>query len=276
MSNTVIKSAAASLVFVISILSASTLFSQEETDYRRFKLEDANCDVGVRYKSYSQGIAIGVSAIATGKGAEFRNWSISSIKIRIGDRRIRPDKDSKFYVTDESLFRIPAAVVFAAIGAFGEYGGSNFNNNISKVGVALGLGLIALQAKGEITGQRCIFYIDKDLFSKIEEGKDNIEICVENEDMHIKDTIKIGLVRRVADIEKKYNFETMSEDAISKRMDLIKSQILSLEQEQLAYKYGQDPQYDVIQRKIENAQMERGVAYKTWFEKKYGRDDLQD
>jgi len=272
MSNTAIRSTAAALVFTVNILSASFLFSQEETEYKRFKLEDASCDVGVRYKSFVQGLTVGISAIAAGKGAEFRNWNVSSIKMRIGDRRIRPDKDGKFYVTQESLFRIPAAVVFAAIGAFGEYGGSDFNNNFSKVAVALGLGLIALQAKGEITGERCVFYIDKDLADKIEDGKDNIEIVVENEGIHIRDTIKIGLIKPAGDTEKRYNFENMSEEEISKRMNLLKSEIILLEQQQASYKYGQDPQYDMIQRKIENAETERGIAYKTWFEKKYGRD----
>lgn len=245
------------------------IFPQEEAEYKKFKLEDASCDVGVRYENMPQGMAIGVSAIATGKGAEFRKWTVAEIKLRIGDERLKADKEGKFYVTEESFFRVPGAVVFAAIGALGEYGGSNFNNNLSKVGVALGLGLISLQAKGQISGERRVFYIPAGLAQRIEEGKDNIEIVIENEGLHLKDTIKIGLVKSAGGTTKIYNFENMDENELSEKMDSLKAKIISLEQEQSAYKYGKDPEYDAIQRKIENAETERGLIYKVWFEKKH-------
>lgn len=261
-------------IFSFSLILTSLVFSQEEAEYKKFKFEDASCDVGVRYKNTPQGLCVGISAIATGKGAEFRKWNVSGIKLRIGEKRFRPDKDGKFYVTEESFFRVPGAIVFAAIGAFGEYGESNFNNTLSKIGVGLGLGLIALQAKGEITGERCVFYISKELAEKMEEGKDNIEIVIENEDMHIRHTITIGLIKPSGDAAKRYNFDNMSEGELSKRMDSLKSEIAYLEREQAAYKYGEDPQYDAIQRKIENAETERGLAYKAWFEKRDGPDNL--
>ena len=250
-------------------------FSQEEIEYKKFKFDEASCDVGVRYKSAPQGLTIGVSAIATGKGSEFRKWSVSSIKLRIGDKRVVPDNDGKFYVTEESFWRVPGAIVFAAIGAFGEYGGGNFNNNLSKVAVGLGLGLIALQAKGEISGERCIFYISSETAKEIEEGRDSIEINIKNDDFHIENSIKIGIVRPTGDTTKKYNFEKMDKDKILERMDSLKEKIVSLEQEQGAYKYGEDPEYDAIQKKIENCETERGLAYKAWFEKKNGPDNLQ-
>ena len=148
-------------------LYAGDSFSYEEIDYKKFKFEESSCDVGVHYKDTQKGLLIGVSAIATGKGAEFRKWEVSDIKINSDGRRFKPDKESKFYVTEESLFRVPGAIVFAAIGAFGEYGGSNLNNNLSKIGVGLGMGLIALQAKGEITGERCVFNITPDNLDKM-------------------------------------------------------------------------------------------------------------
>ncbi|MDP3790609.1 MAG: hypothetical protein Q8R38_01010 [Candidatus Omnitrophota bacterium] len=272
MSNTAIRLIITAALILATSIFTRPAFSQEETEYKKFKLEDASCDVGVRYKNTPQGLIVGICAIATGKGAEFRKWSVSEIKIRVGDKRLRPDKDGKSYVTEESLFRVPGAVIFAAIGAFGEYGGSNFNNNFSKVGMALGLGLIALQAKGEITGERCVFYIPKEVAEKIEEGKDNIEIVVENEGLHIKENIKIGLVIPTGDTVKKYNFDNMNEDELSNRMDIIRSEIVSLEERQSSYKYGQDPQYDAIQKKIEGLETERGLAYNAWFEKRHGRD----
>lgn len=264
----VVAAALSLILFALNLIFSPPIFSQEETEYKRFKLEDASCDVGLHYKNTPQGLTVGISAIATGKGAEFRKWNVSEIKLRIGGERIRPDKDGKFYVMEESFFRVPGAILFAAIGALGEYSNNDFENGISKVGVALGLGLIALQAKGEITGQRCVFYIPGSLAKRIEEGKDTIEVIIKNDDQHLEDTIKIGLIRPTGDITKRYNFKNMKKDKLLKRMDSLKENIISLEQEQSSYKYGTDPEYDAIQRKIENLETERGLAYKAWFEKK--------
>ena len=257
---------AASLIFTASV------FAQEEIEYKKFKFEDFSCDAGVSCKKTQQGLAVAISAIATGKGTEFRKWSITGIKLRIGEQRLKPDKEGKFYVTEESLFRVPGAVVFAAIGALGDYSRNDFNNTVSKVGVALGMGLIALQAKGEITGERCVFYLPAEFTKKIDEGKDYIEIIIENENLHLKETIKIGLVKPVFDTVKKYNFDTMNEDQILERMDSLKTEIVLLEQEQSGYKYGKDSEYDLIQKKIENAETQRGIAYKAWFERSHRPD----
>ncbi len=259
------------IAFLCIILYASSLFSQEEAEYRKFKFAESSCDVGVRYKSTKKKLLIGVSAIATGKGAEFRKWRVSGIKINIDDRRFRPDKESKFYVTEKSLFRVPGAVVFAAIGAFGEYGGSNFNNNLGKIGVGLGMGLIALQAKGEITGERCVFNIPIDKLDKISEGRDFINILIENEDLHLSESIKIAIIKPSGELKGKYNFADMPEDGLSEVMDTLKDKIAVLEKEQADYKYGQDPEFDVIQKKIESCETERGMAYKAWFERKSER-----
>jgi len=275
MSNMIGRSIVAAAVFSLNIICLTPAYSQEELEYKKFKLDNASCDVGVKYKKAPQGLVLGVSAVATGKGSEFRKWGVSGIKLRIGSDRIKPDEDGKFYVTEESFFRVPGAVLFAVIGALGEYGGSNFNNTMSKIGVALGLGLIALQAKGEIAGERCIFNIPPDVAERIEEGKDNIEILIANDNLHVEHTIKIGIIRPAGDTESKYDFKGMTEDDILGRMDLLKSRIASLEQERSGYKYGEDPQFDVIGRKVETLETERALAYKAWFEKKNGRDGIQ-
>jgi hypothetical protein len=275
MSNIVIRAIVAAALILSSIIHSSPAFSEDQTEYKKFKLEDASCDVGVRYKNTPQGLMLGVSAIATGKGSEFRKWSVSNIKLRIGNNRIRPDMESNYYVTEESFFRVPGAVVIAAIGFFGEYGGSNFNNTMSKIGIGLGLGLIALCAKGEITGKRCLFNIPAEMAGRIEEGRDNIEITISNDDQHLEDTIKIGVIIPRSDAAKKYSFSNMSEEDILSSMDSLKSRIISLEQEQSGYKYGQDPEFDAINRKIEDLEAERAAAYEAWFEKKNGRDGLQ-
>jgi hypothetical protein len=253
------------------MLCAGSSFSSEEVDYKKFKFNESSCDVGVHYKTAKKGLLIGVSAIATGKGAEFRKWKVSDIKVNIDGRRFMPDKESNFYVTEESLFRVPGAIVFAAIGAFGEYGGSNLNNNLSKIGVGLGMGLIALQAKGEITGERCVFNISPDRLDKISEGRDFIEILIENEDLHLKESIKIGIVKPSGELSDKYNFVNMTQDGLSGLMNTLKDRITVLEKEQADYKYGQDPEFDVIQKRIESCETERGMAYRAWFERKAPR-----
>ncbi|MFA5255908.1 MAG: hypothetical protein WC419_04335 [Candidatus Omnitrophota bacterium] len=258
---------------ILVLLLASPAFSYEEIEYKKFKFEESSCDVGVHYKSAQKGLLIGVSAIATGKGAEFRKWKVSDIKISMDGRRFRPDKESNFYVTEESLFRVPGAIVFAAIGAFGEYGGSNLNNNLSKIGVGLGMGLIALQAKGEITGKRCLFNIPSDKLGNINEGADFIDILIENEDLHLKEQMKIAIIKPSGEPGGKYNFAGMTRDGLSELMDTLKDKITVLEKEQADYKYGEDPEFDVIQKKIEDCETERGMAYKAWFDRNTKRSE---
>ena len=247
---------------------APCVFALEEVEYKKFKFEDASCDVGIRYRNTNNGMAVGVSAIATGKGAEFRKWSVSEIKLSMGGERFRPDTESKFYVTEESFFRVPGAIVIAAIGMLNDYGGSDFENGISKIGVGLGLGLIVLQAKGEITGERCVFNIPAKKVDDIKEGEDSIDILIENEGLHLKESIRIGLIRPTADAALRFGFEKMGQAALLKKVDTLKVEIDSLEKEQADYKYGQDPKYDEIQRRIENLETERGMAYKTWLERR--------
>lgn len=251
---------------ILALFASSPLFSQEEIEYKKFKLAESSCDVGIRYKKTSDGFIVGVSAIATGKGAEFRHWKASDIKLNIDGKRFRPDKEGKFYVTEESFFRVPGAIVFAALAAYGDY--RSVQEGIGRVGVALGLGLIALQAKGEITGERCAFNIPDDMVQKIKEGRDSIDIIIENEGLHLKETIKIGLIIPTTESTAKYNYDKVSQGDLLKLVDTLKEKISSLEQEQTSYKYGRDPEYDDIQRKIEKTETERGMAYKTYLERK--------
>jgi hypothetical protein len=259
------------IVIMVCVLSyVGVCFSGEEIEYKKFKFDESLCDVGVRYKNTQKGLLIGVSAIATGKGAEFRKWEVSDIKMNMGGRRFRPDKESKFYVTEESLFRVPGAIAFAAIGAFGEYGGGDLNNNLSKIGVGLGMGLIALQAKGEITGSRCLFNIPSDELANIDEGRDYINIIIKNDDLHIENSIKIAIIKPSGELSDKYNFTKMTQDGLSELMNTLKDKVVVLEKEQAEYKYGQDPEFDVIQKKIEECETERGMAYKAWFDRQSG------
>lgn len=62
------------IIFTLAALGffAGACFSQEQIEYKQFKLEKASCEVGVLYKQTPEGMIVGVSVIATGQGAEFR------------------------------------------------------------------------------------------------------------------------------------------------------------------------------------------------------------
>lgn len=260
-----IKTAA---ILLACLLSAGVCFAWEEIDYKKFKLDDASCHVGAYYNRTAGGITLGVSAIATGKGSEFRKWEVSAIKLNIGGERYAPDEESKFYVSEESFFRVPGAIIFGVIGACANYSNNDFENAIGKVGVGLGLTLIALQAKGEITGLRAFFKLTPEVADKIEEGRDFIYVVIKNDNLHISNEIKIAILKPSGEGIARFNFDNMSAPELLGRVDKIKKDISGLEMEQSNYKYGQDPEYDLIQRKIEKLEAERGIAYKTWVEKK--------
>ncbi|MFH0764746.1 MAG: hypothetical protein V1927_07090 [Candidatus Omnitrophota bacterium] len=242
-------------------------FSQEEAQYKKFKLENVSCDAGMLYRKTDNGMEIGVSAIATGRGAEFRKWNVADIRLYIDAERIRPDKSDKFYVKKESFFRIPAAVLFAILGTQIDVGGSSLEKGIAKAGMAAGLGLLVLQAHGEITGEARVFNLDKDLEDKIVGGRDAVEITVENEDLHEKQTIRIGIAKTIAETSREADFKKMGKPELQELIDTMEGEVVTLEKEQGAYRYGIDAEYDEIQRKIEKCQTERGIAYKVWFEK---------
>ena len=259
------------LALMFIFLAAQPVFSQEEVQYKKFKFEKASCDVGVVYRKTKTGMDIGASAIATGKGAEFRKWDIADIRLYIDGRRIMPGKSGKFYVKKESFFRIPAAVLFAVLGTQVDVAGSDLEQGIAKAGMAIGLGLLVLQAEGDITGERRVFNLDKELESKIEESRDSLEITLENTGMHEKESVRIGIAKAPAGAVTEAEFSGMGSDDLRGLVDTLEGEVASLEKEQGLYKYGVDAEYDEIQRKIEKLQAERGMAYKMWFEKERSR-----
>lgn len=241
-------------------------FSSEELQYKKFRFDDASCDIGIRYSQTKDGLLMGVSAIAYGKGAEFRKWNIADIKISVANDKIRPDRTGKFYVKKESIFRVPAAVVFAILGTQVDVGGTSLEKGIAKAGMAVGLGLLVLQAQGEITGQWGEFNINKDTQDKMTGGRDFIEITFGNDNTHQSHTIKTGIVRTEA-ADSENVFGKMSKDGLQKFIDAQGREVAALEKAQESYEYGVDAKYDEIQQKIEKIQTERGIAYKAWFKK---------
>lgn len=257
----------AAIIFLLIAISVTSAKATEEMQYKRFNLEDVSCDAGIRYEEARNGMNIAVSAIATGKGAEFRKWKVTDIRLNIAGDAVRPNKEEKFFVRRESLFRIPAAVIFAALGTQIDVGGSDLEQGITAAGMAVGLGLLVLQAHGDIAGEKCTFNIVKEISEKIEEGNDVAEIMVENEDLHEKYTVKIGLIKAPSKTIKHFDYNKMNQNDLVRIMDSLEVNVRKLEEDQAAYKYGVDPEYDRIQREIEDLEAQRGFAYKAWFEK---------
>lgn len=236
----------ATFAVMLVILSTEAAFSEEEIQYKRFNLENASCDVGVTYRRSAEETEIGVSAIALGQGADFRKWNITDIRLSIGDQKIKPAEESKFYTKRESFARIPAAVLFAAIGT-----------QVNTEG----------KAKGEIGGTKAIFRINKETVDKTVKGKDAIEITVENEDSHARYRIKIGIAKLPVTLKTRFDYGKMSQEELLKVIDILEGQVMVLEKNQMPYRYGTDPEYDEIQGKIEKLEAERGMAYKIWLER---------
>lgn len=248
-------------------ISSASVFAAEEFQYKNFKLDNVTCDVGIMYKRTPGGMAIYVSAIPYGKGAEFRKWAISDIRLNVGGRKIRPSQTSKFYTTKENFWKIPAAVLFVVIGAQMPASGSSLEKGITRTGAAIGLGLLTLAAKGEITGEKDTFDLDASVADRIIDGTDAIEITVQHPDLHITRLVKIGIVKAQAGGAACPECVAMTRNELLAMVDRLEARLKELESQQGAFRYGVDPQYDSIQRDIEAIQTKRGIAYKTYLEK---------
>ena len=174
--------------FAICVIS-STVFSDETNEYLQhvvIKEGNTSCDLGILYRETEEGLEVEVAGVATGKGADLRRWEISDIKLDVEGAYIRPVSNNFFYGERKSIFALPAAFVFAAIGTQYEMYGNNCSSGqlchvtghpergaiatgIDKAGMTVGLGLLAAQAKGEIRGLKSVFKLNKDeaiLFGK--------------------------------------------------------------------------------------------------------------
>jgi hypothetical protein len=253
-------------VFALFISTASSEAYEQDIEYRQFRLSDVSCDVAVSYRSTDDHLEVAVSAVAYGNGFEFRKWAVTDIKLSINAARVRANKENRFYATKESLFRFPAAVVFAAIGTQLDVPGSALRQGITKAGMAAGLGLLVMTAKGDIAGQTNFFDLGWDTVDSIYEGRDFIEITVENTDMHLKKTMKINLMKGPPK-ERRFDFGNMRQDELAQIMDTLEDQICNIRKNQVKYKYGIDLEYGEMQNKIEALEVERAEAYKVWYER---------
>ena len=258
------------LISVAVAFSSLSAHAGEEIQYKSFKFDRVSCEVGLLYKNTPGGMQIIVSAIAYGKGAEFRKWKISDVRISmggLGGTRIKPKKTNKFFVKKENFWKYPSAVLFTVIAAQMPASGSALEKGITRTGAAIGMGILTLAAEGDIAGERCVFDLDSSVADRIIEGADFIEITVENPDIHKSEAIKIGLEKGVPKAAACEECEKMSQDDLMNMIDKLEARIKELEAEQGEFKYGVDPQYDKIQYDIEYLQTKRGLAYQTWLEK---------
>ena len=184
----------------------------EFIQYIPIRVGKVSCSVGVVYKVTRKGTKVEVASVATGKGADYRKWEVTDTKLNVGGEMVRPSTTEKIYTVQESIFRFPAAVVFAAIGSQYErysdecssgqvcpvtgqpIGGetrkqSSVERGIDKAGMAVGMGLLTAQAEGEITGQKCEF----DLTNEQAEKLDNIKIVLENKSKNEKERVNVPL-----------------------------------------------------------------------------------
>ncbi|MFH1877601.1 MAG: hypothetical protein ABH883_02190 [Candidatus Omnitrophota bacterium] len=166
----------------------AALYKNVDEDFRGTKI---SCHAGFLAKETPESIIVEVSAITTGTGSAFRQWTVSGIKLNLGGERIRPDKSDNFYVTKESFMRAPAAILFAVFGALSDTSAKGAAGVIEKTGLAVGMGLLVSQAKGDITGLKCVFSLKNTIETKESLQNGMIEIAVENDWMNLSGKVKI-------------------------------------------------------------------------------------
>jgi hypothetical protein len=262
-------------IVALVLLFASFASAQDNIRYRRIELDDASCDVGILYTARPGGVDIAVSAIATGRGAEFRKWEVTDIRLRIAGGKLRPSAEGKFFVNKESFFRVPSAVVFAVLGSQIPAYGSGLNKGITRTGAAIGLGVLAFTAKGDIAGQKCVFDIDDKLAGAIDPATDAVEITIADNGIHRRHTVEVRLDRPSEPSAAAPDFGAMNQDELRNTINALAMEAGILRKEQSACKRGADPRYDELQRKIDDIEARRGLAYKLWYDREgaaAGRD----
>jgi hypothetical protein len=258
-----------SITLIASICMPLYAQTSEELQYKRVKLDDVTCDAGVACRKTPQGMDIVVSAIAFGKFQDFRRWRVEKIKLRIGDARIRPDNCQAFFVRKASFWKYPAAVLWAVIGS--QYNGLNnygtFAEGAGKIGMAVGLGILTLQAKGDIPGQRCIFYLRGDAANSINYGVDSVRIDILNNDTNQTENITVILEMPSQAKYDSDGYNNMTKDQLSSKLGEFDGKIAGLEEELESCKSSPGKQCRDIQSTIDTNRARQAMVYKAWSEK---------
>ena len=188
----------------------------ETIQYKQVKVNDVTSDTGVLIKDTPTGSRVDISSLPTGKGANFRKWEVDKIALDFDGERVRPVKCDNFYVVKESALKGPATAVFVALGSqykgYADKAGSGevcpitgekkagsdveenkLSEGINRAGIAAGLGLIVSQARGQITGKKCAFELNKEQSQKLKDKKGKAKINLINEDDNLQETIDLPL-----------------------------------------------------------------------------------
>ncbi|MDP8298550.1 MAG: hypothetical protein P9L88_01400 [Candidatus Tantalella remota] len=175
-------------------------------------------EVGANPTFTEDGVVIDVVAFATGKGANYRKWKITDIKMDVGGELLRTVDGDIFWVAPGEAKTRPAAVAVTAINAYapstssapeqpaqsggactpgqpcgpsgsstpGTQGGQPAEekgvqqSEADRATTAAAMGLLVTQATGEIAGRKDTFHIPKDMLKDIDPEKDYIKIKAEN------------------------------------------------------------------------------------------------
>jgi len=190
-------------------------------EYQNIKRGKLTCDVGVLGKDMPENqVELTVVVVAVGKGTDYRKWVTTDIKLDIDGNLFRSGELQKFYGQQKSLFRLPAAFVFGAIGSQYEMYGDSCESGqtcpvtgqptvqqpergpiargIDKAGMAAGLSLLTLQAKGEITGVKAKFRIQDEVVKKAEGKKSIVKLVVENKEKKKKERFQFDIDKILA------------------------------------------------------------------------------
>lgn len=187
----------------------------EEVQYKKLGGDRVTLDTGTAYKMRSDGMDVDVAALPTGKGADFRKWTVDEVKLDVDGKTIEPSREEDFYVARESVAKEAAVATFVALGsqyrrcAEGAESGEvcpvtgqrkeaserkdTSQDAIDKAGMAAGLGLLSSQAKGEIKGKKASFNLNKDQAQKVLDKKAQMKAVVSNKATHQSQTLKTTL-----------------------------------------------------------------------------------
>lgn len=188
----------------------------EAIQYKNFDLGKVAVDMGVHYQDAQDGgMNIDTTALATGEKGHLREWEVTDTALNVDGVKIRPYKKDKFYVAKESAFRKTATAVFFWLGSqYGDRAGDAQSGEvcpvtgkpkagtdkkgptteaIDRAGMAAGLGLLVSQAKGEITGQKCSFSLNKEQAQRVKEGEGALKVGMENKETGRREKAEIPL-----------------------------------------------------------------------------------
>lgn len=260
--------AAAILVAIVLFISSAASAADEcGIEYKQFRDQAFSCDAAVLYSVNPAGLDVAVSAVVYGSSTASGRWRITGVSLNIGSESIQPDAEGKIYARKEKIWEYPAGVVFAAmdtqVEALGLAGSAGDAENFRDPG----LGLLSDEGSSDISGENRLFAVGWDTVDKIDESRDFIEFALEGPDKQDVRTVKVALMKAPVK-EARYDCGKLRQDELMQIVETLRDQIVKIEKNRDRYKEGVDPEFTELQGKIEDLEVERALAYKTWYERR--------